>query len=712
MARFIPDEPDKASGARFIPDDEAGPQEGPGLLGAAKKGLLESPLLAPQFGGQAPERKEGFEFPRWADPQQDLATRFEPYRTGAEDVPAPQTLAENVAYQLGASAPATVMAAAAAPVLAPALHPAVAVLAELGATTAGITASEKLREEGASAPVQIAGDIAASIIAPGAVVGGGTRLARRAGLGVIDEAAERAAGRLARAGPETIEASKELARRIDAENLVPTGATQRSVDPADVYEAALHERSLLARGVRDPEKYVERARGRVAQAIEDFQPPPGEAPVYPSPGQVLADEGGFNLQARERRLVKADPEYASDALGRRLDVIEDVSEEFAQGVPVGSYEAARESLSEVVEENLASVRSAWEEAPMARKPVVPTAPLKARAQQIKDAAVTKRYLPPEIDAILELPDEVSVEQLQNLSSELKMSQRAPRTAYTDWRRGRRAGELIDPTEEALEGALSGAEMESLRAAREGTRDFWKEFDPSRPAYRALTEKADPKDLMSAIRRAPDSVAEAAAVRSWISRNPEGQAGVAEEIFREIFGEDIGDKTVRQIGRKLRNRRDRAIYEILLTPEQLDFADHVARKWGPATQGITGTANQASATGTGYGELFDDARRVATQGGSLTDRLIEAASRAQRRATGATPQQIALGARASQDLELYQALLEIPMPDRDPGLRRIYTRMLEGLERRIRATSRAGTAAQRGVIREATQEDIERLRASE
>jgi len=583
----------------------------------------------------------------------------------------PQTKGERMAYGVGKQAPAIL---AGSMFTGPAMGLGVlGVLGEMGLGVAGATAAEATREAGGGFWAQTGADVLTSAIAPS----------------TAGAAARRVVGRtMGKAS------SKSAKSAVDA--LSKQG--YKGAKPLDAYRAAKELRGDIATGTVRGDRFVDEARERIATARDVFEGGP-----KPSLAAVEGELGGANAIGREMRLAKADPHgYGSPAHGRKLEVMERVSDEFPDVRPAGGYDDAVDALAQAAEDSQTNVTRLWGAVPNDAMPQPSTARIKAAVQDLIDESEAgAKHMPSEAATIMGYGDNITARELQGLRSEvltsIRLGNRANPTDAALRQKGRAVQILkaIDETELAAYPPGMSAPLDEARAATAKHKDV---FSMKRNAIEALTERTDPKQALQRIRSAKDAPGEARNVAALLREYEGGIEGLRATIFDDIFGSTLGEKSVRSMRSNLRNPKNRKIYEEILDPKQLEVLDNYVEKWAMASSGVTGGGGQARGTGTGY-ELLDLAN-IVKQGRTLGGLVDTFARWGFKKVTGSSKQEMALIRLATQDIDIADVLLGIPAPEKIPAMKAIWNSAVDAsLEVAETTAKRSPEASARGLIRE-------------
>lgn len=638
-------------------------KSGPGVIGALYRGMSKG--FAPPVADRIPVQENSqFTPPPSAmteDAYQDVRdSRFGPDPSNPSGISAPVTAPQRVAERVGELMPYIVAGApVAAPIAAAGGAGALSAIGgEMALGTLGATVAESVAEAGGGTGAQLLSEIAATAAAPLAAP---TRVAKRIGGATLRNADEIA-----------VSAATRIAERY-------------GVDPDAAIRAAAELKRKIARGVDDPEKYIDQSIQKLGQDITDF----GE--VTPTLAQSINREGGQNLASLEINYARQDQDYAADALGRRLDVQEGLESEFDAFRPAGDYDTAREAYQSARIDAVNQERAAWKDVPFEVE--VDTTGIKRALKELREGPKAGRqYIPQEASVIDELADVENLDEIQALRSELLETQRAGSrfgAPDVDRRRSRRVAPLLDEIEKELD-KLPDEGGDAYRRARQLTRENKSRFDPKSPAIEAISERTDPEQLVKRIMSAgtKDSPAEARRIAEILSGQPGGIESLQTVFLDNLVGESLGSRTARQMAKSY----DRAVYKEIFGESGADFIEKVIRKQRVAQTGKAGTAAQAASTGTGQSAV----EQLLSLSGDARNPLWSASSKFARHVANSAlsrEEVIQLIRLASQDIRLAKALLEVPVPRAEPAWRVIFDLGVQ------RARNEAAATAARRASRE-------------
>lgn len=680
-----------------------GPEyEGPGVVGAFKKGLFK-PLESwggsvepwtpdPMLGARLDASSDAERAALLPDDSLEPPEGFNPSPLPPEPVsiyesiPEPQTFAEKVSYDVGRNADFLLAGAVAAPALGAAstLSGAELVGLELGAPIAGMAAARAAEAYGAGPLAQGGVDLAVSAAAPWAAAGSGPRVV----------------GRLVNAPEGAIDASQEvveyLARRTGGAGALPPDVPPPG--PTDAYEAAIEVQNDMLRGVEDGKKFIREGADRLAETHELF-PDPNRRP---SLAQSLSGEGTDNIASgtivgNELRYAADDRAYMNAAGGRRVETLRWAQEAYENESPkFAGYTTTRVSAQSALDAAGQKAVDLWDQVPLDEMPSVDATKLVETLEDLRADIPGARYLPREADTIdflvKNFDGQIPYAQLQSLASELSTTVRAGRAAgplsEMAWRRKGRAAKLLGVVEEMLDEADPG-DVASLRDARAATA-YAKSL--STPIMNEIIDNADPVDVLNKIRNSDDIAEEVFALREVLGED--GLSGLRLAAWGEIFGDDLGSRSVHQMRSKMRNRNNRQLYEALFDPAQLKIIDRQITRQARASYGRAGTPGQPQGTGSAYQSNTEvvEALRELQSGQPLTARMIEGLRRGLREVGSATPQSLSIEKLASQDTELAEMLLRTPTPENLSAMASVWRQALARAHRRAPGALPTGAAA--------------------
>lgn len=650
-------------------------QRTPGILASLARGLAKSPVFRVPVSDAEVPSKPGFEAPPSAMTderyEQLRRERFGPPPNHVEIRP-PETLGERAAHRVGESLPiiaggALLGAPAVATASGMSVPAALATEMAVGTAATGVGATV---EEATGSP---AAGITAELASGGMLVNP-LRVTRNVRRAVVS-------------GSEG--AAQTLAERLTAKLGIP-------VDAETAARAASELKRKLARGVDEPEKYIDRSIDKLGQAIGDFDD------VTPSMGQVLSEEGGENLASLELSYARADQDYAREALGRRLDVREKLADDFEAARPKGTVGGLLDAYHEAQAEAIRAERTAWGAVPMAEIPRIDTTGLKRAVAELRGGPkASRQYIPNEASVIDEFYGAEPITEIQALRSELLDTQRAAaRFGASDElrRKAKRVQPLLDAIQDELDklpemsGGHYRAASEAYQAARRATAENRSRFSRSSSAVRALEERTDPKSIVGAIRNAKDPAGEARRIVGIVSDQEGGLDDLRSIFVDDLFGEALGDKTARAMSNAIERKRD--VYVEVFGEDGVRFLEEIVRRQRIAMTGKAGTAAQAHSTGTGQAAI-DQLLSLATDARSPMWATASKFARYVSNKALSRDEIVTLIRMATQDIRLAKVLLELPTPAAEPAWRIVFDQAANRAKTHTARVAARNTAARAG-----------------
>lgn len=649
-------------------------REGPGVIDSFVRGFITSPVIENRAAAGEPlPEKPGLEFPSWGDrmpqAQYEALRKERTQRLGERppSIPAPTRPVTRIAQSVGQDALPILAGAGFAPLLAPAA-PMAAVAAEMGLGALGSGVARSIEEAGGSGATQFVGEVAATAAAPLAAP---TRVARRIGL----ESAIRGLDDVAVAAAES-------------------AAKRHGFDTETWLRASSELKRKLARGTKDPDKYIDKTREALGRDIEAF----GE--TTPTLAQSAGEYGGQNIASMELQYAKHDQDYAADALGRRLDVAGQLEDDFSAARPSGSMTSAREGVVEKWGERIGDERAKWEELRgRDDTPWVWMTPLKEKVSKMRGGPrASRRYLPTEARFIEQSDYFERLPEWQAIRSELLDAVRAGKAFGADRatrRRGARAAEIVERMNQQLD--TMGTEFQKWSPDQAVNSEVYKEalaltrenallFDPKSEAFDAIINLDDPRKIIARVKNAKRPVAEVERLRTMLADSPEGWEGFRASVWNDLFGSSLGDRSSRQMESALdATHGNRDFYRAVFGDQGLSFIDELVRRQRVSATGKAGTSAQAASTGTGQAAIdqlisyASDAKNPVWSVATKTGKYL--ANKALSR-----EEVMVLLRNATLDIRLAKALLDTPTARAEPAWRIIMDQSIAKAKREAMLSS--------------------------
>lgn len=642
----------------------------PGLLNSFVRGVQTSPMInMPVAGPPQPQAPHGaptepadmldelvmrsytepMERPEWGQPgmsDEDYARQNveHGYRSPIQTkIKPPQEPGERIAHAVGQDAPAIAAGAVLGPLMGAAtgIGTGMALLGELGLGAVGSTVGRTIEEQGGSAPLQIGGEIVATAAAPLTVP---AKVGRRLGI------------RAAAAGmsEEAIKSSLKAAEK-------------HGVDPSVWMQTVSELKRKFARGKKEPEKFIKKAVQNLDTDIKAF----GEN--TPTLAQSAGEYGGTNIASWELGLAKNDQEYASDVLGQRLEVAENLIDDFEKNRPQGTLGEAQKGLHDARVAAVAEERALWDRLPEMHSPLLPTNGIKAAVAKLrKGPKASRRYIPDEAKVIDEFGVQESIQEIQGLRSELLDTLREAQAfgAPSDLRRkARRIMPILEEIQKVLDdipnmpnpmGGDNAAFSAAYEAARGATKRNAQLFSPEREAIEAMSTLTHQQRIVNKLKSAADPVEEVRNLRQIYGAGSPADESLKAMVWDDIFGETLGDKSARTMESAVSDLRNGAFYREVFGEEGMSFINEIIRRQRVAMTGKAGTTAQAMSVGSGQSIIDQLATHAGAQKGPIWSVMTYSGRYIKDKALN-REEVVSLLIKASQDIRLAKALLEDPTP---------------------------------------------------
>lgn len=545
-----------------------GPSQIAGLAGSALDVLIRNGLIIPAPPGSPPTQ--------YAPISGQVADEARAGLQSVIPIGEPVSQAERTAQAGGVG---TAYGIAGAPIVAAAGPMAVA--GEIGLATLGGMAGEEFRagaeRSGAGGVGQAAGEFAGNI------------LGAAAPAGIVSR------------GPKVVQSGKNLMRAIEASPEVVEVAKRLGVPVRALVRDAGEFKTFIARHASGDERYVKEAADALREAEKRFGP--NEMPTTRQIVEVMNEDAGAALASLEEGLGRGSRGFSADVAGRRRAATEGLRGEVERLRPDGTPERAISAYTEIQDRRWDAVNKIWESVPAEEIPMIPTAGLKAGAEEsVRRAGEFAQDIPEEALKVLEWGDEVPWEQYQSMRSRMLRSDRIARKSTGETAAQHMADnrypllrafndELAALTERA--GEAGGKYREALDA----TAKYYDDFKPGSVVVKSFEGMSEGPKIVGKILNAPKPDEEAARAVRIFDQEPGGIESLRRMFYDKLIGPDeLNPGLAKQATKSLRSNENAA--RIVMGDEAFDMTLDILERARIVSVGKTGKSAQAMSVGSG------------------------------------------------------------------------------------------------------------------